>query len=557
MQTIGEPRAAARRARPLLRRDREPAQDPRRAADPARRRGPPLPGGGPRAHARGPRRGRPRRRRRTGSCATGSSTRCCSPTSTSTTRRCCSCCSWSTATSRVAPRPQPARQRADGPGDGRGRGRRIRDRRRRARASPTTTSGRGTRSRSPPSRSIARRSPTAPTSSSSRTTGTEPPLYWERDGDGGWVRRRWVGRSRSIRAPRPPRLLARGRRLRPLGRQTAADRAGVGGGPRPRSTGIGDAWEWTSSDFVAYPGFEAFPYREYSEVFFGDEHKVLRDGSWATRPRSPRPSFRNWDLPQRRQIFAGFRCARDAEDDAGRDRRPDRDRGPPTTATAAPRWRATCAPACARAEGAGAEVLLRRARLAALRADHRAARVLPDPGRARDPRHPLGRDPRRRRLPADADRARFRAQRRRPATCSTAMGEAGCLETFVPVDISEEITRETAASLVEDYPGLDGARPRLRLRAGPRADPGRPSGGRLVAFLGGTIGNLYPDHAPRLPLPDRGAARARTTGSCSAPTWSRTPRRLEPAYDDSGGVTAEFNKNVLAPQPRARRRLRP
>jgi iron(II)-dependent oxidoreductase len=73
----------------------------------------------------------------------------------------------------------------------------------------------------------------------------------------------------------------------------------------------GQVWEWTSSDFLAYPGFEAFPYREYSEVFFGDTYKVLRGGSWATHRDLMRPSFRNWDLPQRRQIFSGFRCARD------------------------------------------------------------------------------------------------------------------------------------------------------------------------------------------------------------------------------------------------------
>ena len=74
---------------------------------------------------------------------------------------------------------------------------------------------------------------------------------------------------------------------------------------------LGDVWEWTCSDFTAYPGFEAFPYREYSAAFFGPEHKVLRGGSWATRREVIRPSFRNWDLPQRRQIFAGIRCARD------------------------------------------------------------------------------------------------------------------------------------------------------------------------------------------------------------------------------------------------------
>jgi gamma-glutamyl hercynylcysteine S-oxide synthase len=72
---------------------------------------------------------------------------------------------------------------------------------------------------------------------------------------------------------------------------------------------IGDVWEWTASDFRGYPGFRAFPYAEYSEVFFGTEYKVLRGGSWATCPGAIRNTFRNWDYPIRRQIFSGFRCA--------------------------------------------------------------------------------------------------------------------------------------------------------------------------------------------------------------------------------------------------------
>jgi iron(II)-dependent oxidoreductase len=75
---------------------------------------------------------------------------------------------------------------------------------------------------------------------------------------------------------------------------------------------IGDVWEWTSSDFAGYPGFEAFPYPEYSEVFFGSDYKVLRGGSWATSADVARATFRNWDYAIRRQLFAGFRCARDA-----------------------------------------------------------------------------------------------------------------------------------------------------------------------------------------------------------------------------------------------------
>jgi iron(II)-dependent oxidoreductase len=75
---------------------------------------------------------------------------------------------------------------------------------------------------------------------------------------------------------------------------------------------VGGVWEWTASNFAGYPGFRAFPYREYSEVFFGPEYKVLRGGSWATHPSAMRTTFRNWDFPIRRQIFSGFRCARDA-----------------------------------------------------------------------------------------------------------------------------------------------------------------------------------------------------------------------------------------------------
>src|SRR5690348_11227207 len=76
---------------------------------------------------------------------------------------------------------------------------------------------------------------------------------------------------------------------------------------------VGDVWEWTSSDFLPYPGFEAWPYKEYSEVFFGPEYKVLRGGSFGVSPVACRSTFRNWDYPIRRQIFAGFRTARSGE----------------------------------------------------------------------------------------------------------------------------------------------------------------------------------------------------------------------------------------------------
>ncbi|MFD6529778.1 ergothioneine biosynthesis protein EgtB [Streptomyces sp. NPDC060184] len=106
--------------------------------------------------------------------------------------------------------------------------------------------------------------------------------------------------------PTPERANLGQRHLRP---------AAAGAYPQGQSAAgvrqlIGDVWEWTASDFLPYPGFVAFPYREYSEVFFGPEHKVLRGGSFAVDPVACRGTFRNWDLPVRRQIFSGFRTAR-------------------------------------------------------------------------------------------------------------------------------------------------------------------------------------------------------------------------------------------------------
>jgi gamma-glutamyl hercynylcysteine S-oxide synthase len=81
--------------------------------------------------------------------------------------------------------------------------------------------------------------------------------------------------------------------------------------PAPGLAGVGRVWEWTGSPFVGYPGSAPYPYREYSQVFFGQDYRVLRGGSWASDPRVATLRFRNWDLPQRRQIFAGVRLARE------------------------------------------------------------------------------------------------------------------------------------------------------------------------------------------------------------------------------------------------------
>jgi iron(II)-dependent oxidoreductase len=173
-------------------------------------------------------------------------------------------------------------------------------------------------------------------------TGADPPMYWERDGEGGWVRTA-MGRAEPVDPGMPvihvsaheADAFARwsGKRLpTEIEWEVAAqgaDReranldqlafgcapAGAYGDATSDSGAVqmlGDVWEWTASEFGAYPGFRAFPYPEYSEAHFGRGYRVLRGGAWATRRNVVRTSFRNWDLPQRRQIFAGLRCARDA-----------------------------------------------------------------------------------------------------------------------------------------------------------------------------------------------------------------------------------------------------
>ncbi len=126
----------------------------------------------------------------------------------------------------------------------------------------------------------------------------------------------------------------------------------------------------------------------------------------------------------------------------------------------------------------------------------------------------------------------------------SAMRDAECLRTYVPVDISEEITHSTARTLVEEYPGLD-----VRgLVCDFESDLERihsDGSARLVAFLGGTIGNLYPGERREF-LTRIGALFGPGDHLLLGTDLVKDTARLEAAYDDAAGVTAEFNKNVLA-----------
>ena len=120
----------------------------------------------------------------------------------------------------------------------------------------------------------------------------------------GGVRRRWC--PWGARSPRPDEaaLDARMAGTVPVGA------LGAGDGPWGHRQLLGNVWEWTATTFGPYPHFEPDAYRDNSEPWFGTR-KVLRGGSWATRSRYVRSTFRNYFTPDRRDVFAGFRtCAR-------------------------------------------------------------------------------------------------------------------------------------------------------------------------------------------------------------------------------------------------------
>ena len=195
-----------------------------------------------------------------------------------------------------------------------------------------------------------------------RENGWEAPMYWERagEGGGGWQISDFAGRRRPV-DPREPvcnvsfyeadaycrwagkRLPTEaewekaalwdgsaGRKLRfPWGdSDPAPDRANLleaglwrcspaGSYPAGKSPAgchqmIGDVWEWTSSEFVGYPGFRT-GFDEYNDKWFTCQ-KVLRGGSFGTPSMSIRGTYRNFFRLDERWMFAGFRCATDAPD---------------------------------------------------------------------------------------------------------------------------------------------------------------------------------------------------------------------------------------------------
>jgi L-histidine N-alpha-methyltransferase len=124
----------------------------------------------------------------------------------------------------------------------------------------------------------------------------------------------------------------------------------------------------------------------------------------------------------------------------------------------------------------------------------------------------------------------------------TALQETGLLSRYVPFDVSDEFLRSAATTLSEEYDALD-----IHLVVGDFHQhlAQIPSGGRrMVAFLGGTIGNLDPSQRARF-LFDLNCTMSSEDSLLLGTDLVKDPGRLVAAYDDAAGVTADFNRNVL------------
>ncbi len=334
----------------------------------------------------------------------------------------------------------------------------------------------------------------------------------------------------------------------------------VGGHPRGRSAFdchdmLGNVWEWTASAFAPHPSFEAFPYEGYSQDYFDGRHRVLKGGSWATGPWVLRRTFRNWYGPGVRELFAGFRCARDV--------------GPPAAARArrqaqrkrSPRLRWAMLEGPREPDSGAGVVQGLSAQPKTLPSkyfyDDRGSALfericeLPEYYLTRTERGLIeahGQEIARATGPSDLVELGSGSANKTHLLLEAYLAREDRVR-YVPIDVSQSILRHGAEALLAALAGLEvralvgtyeQGLAALDQALGGEADR-RP---RLVLFLGSTTGNLTPEMTERF-LADLRAGLRPGDHFLVGMDLRKDAALIERAYNDSDGVTAEFNLNIL------------
>ncbi len=300
---------------------------------------------------------------------------------------------------------------------------------------------------------------------------------------------------------------------------------------------IGDVWEWTSSDFGGYAGFETFPYPEYSEVFFGNEYKVLRGGAWATRTGAIRGTFRTGTTRSAVRSSAGFDVPGTPEGlmvmnaEAGARARMLEDI----------RWGLTQPQKQLSSkyfyDTLGSELFEAITQLPEYYLTRSERRLLQDSvahwlvDLAPTSLVELG--------AGSAQKTRI---------LLSAMSAVGRGRVYAPVDVAGEFLAATAAALGRDYPSLT-IRPQVKDITTPLAFADDLSPPVLFALLGSTLGNFEPGADVALLANVRSSMKAGDAflmGADLRPGAGKSIGRLEAAYNDAQGITERFNLNILA-----------
>lgn len=311
---------------------------------------------------------------------------------------------------------------------------------------------------------------------------------------------------------------------------------------------LGNIWEWTATWFSPYKGFVSYPYPGYSAAYFDDQHRVLKGGSWATRPVALRSAFRNWYHPGCREILAGFRCAAD--------RLP-----APATSASASRLQLeqllTAQQAALQLDQQGQDVILGLSQTpktlpAQYFYDDRGSQLfeqictLPE-------YYPT-------RTEAGILQRYAKAIAELTGPCELVeLGSGSSTKTrllldaytnlkaglhYLPIDVSGGILATSAHDLLRDYPDLNIHGLVGTYELGLQHLPPRQLTSRMIGFLGSTLGNLTPPECDRFFAQIRSALQPEEFFLLGV-DLQKEISQLEAAYNDAEGVTAEFNLNML------------